>query len=123
MRKGYLLFPTSLGLAGLAWNDRGLIALELPDVGQGKPLARLRAAAGHDAPSEAHDLPFIADAIARLTRYFNGEDEDLSPIPLDYSNAPPFHRKVYDVACRIGRGQVLTYGELAAQAGSPGASR
>lgn len=123
MSKGYLLFPTSLGRAGIAWNDRGLIAVELPDVGQGKPLARLRAAAGSDAPSDAHDLPWIADAIARLTRYFDGADEDLSTIPLDYSSAPPFHRKVYDVACRIDRGQILTYGDLAAQAGSPGASR
>src|SRR6185295_1627626 len=123
MNKGYLLFPTSLGRAGFAWNDRGLTAVELPDADQGKPLERLRAAAGRDTPSDAPELPWIKDAIARLTRYFDGHDEDLSGIPLDYSSAPPFHRKVYDVACRIGRGQVLSYGEVAERTGSPGASR
>jgi methylated-DNA-[protein]-cysteine S-methyltransferase len=123
MNRGYLLFSTTLGRAGVAWNDRGLIGVELPDAGQGKSLDRLRAAAGSAEPSADPPASWVLSAIARLTRYLDGEDGDLSSIPLDYASAPPFHRKVYDASRRIGRGQILTYGELAALAGSPLASR
>jgi len=44
-------------------------------------------------------------------------------VPLDLDGVPEFHRKVYDASRRIARGQILTYGELAALAGSPLASR
>jgi methylated-DNA-[protein]-cysteine S-methyltransferase len=34
-----------------------------------------------------------------------------------------FTQKVYDVVARIPRGKVMTYGEVARRAGSPGAAR
>jgi methylated-DNA-[protein]-cysteine S-methyltransferase len=121
--QSYRLFSTALGVAGVAWSHRGLIGVELPNASVGKPSERLRAAAGCDTPSAEPPPPWVEDAIARLTRYFDGEPEDLSGIPLDMESAPPFHRKVYEVTRRIGRGEVLTYGEIAALSGSPGASR
>lgn len=123
MNKDYALFPTSLGLAGVAWNDFGLIGVALPDAGKGKRIAHLRAIAEREDPSGDPRPDWVAEAIAKLTRYFEGQAEDLSTIPLDYSRVPPFHRRIYSALRKVGRGQVLTYGELAAQAGSPGASR
>jgi methylated-DNA-[protein]-cysteine S-methyltransferase len=120
---GYWLFPTALGTAGVAWSGIGLIGVELPDATVGLPIARLRAAAGSDAPSAAPPPPWALSAIAQLTRYFDGQPEDLSTIPLDTESVPPFHRKVYEATCAIGRGQLRTYGEIAVAAGSPGASR
>lgn len=117
--RAYWLFPTALGTAGVAWSDGGLVGVELPDATIGLPIERLRAAAGRDAPPP----PWVLSAIEQLTGYFAGHAEDLSGIPLDTERAPPFHRKVYEATCRIGRGQVRTYGEVAAAAGSPGASR
>lgn len=43
--------------------------------------------------------------------------------PLDFSEATPFERRVYDVVRRIPRGRTLTYGEVARKAGRPGAAR
>jgi methylated-DNA-[protein]-cysteine S-methyltransferase len=119
---GYLIFPTALGQAGVAFRHAGMVALELPDASQSRSLARLSAAAGSTAPSVAPP-PWVDAAIGQLTRYFEGNAEDLSGIPLDLSSVPPFHRKVYEALRRLGRGKICTYGELAALAGSPMASR
>jgi methylated-DNA-[protein]-cysteine S-methyltransferase len=67
--------------------------------------------------------PLVDAAIGQLTRYFEGKAEELSGIPLDLSSTPPFHRKVYEALRGLRRGKVCTYGELAALAGSPLASR
>src|SRR5690606_15312856 len=48
---------------------------------------------------------------------------DLSQVKLDVSSAPAFHQRVYQVVQQIPRGTTLSYGEVAALAGSPGASR
>jgi hypothetical protein len=96
--KGYRLFPTALGVAGVAWSSQGLVGVELPDASTGKPLERLRAAAGTGAPSDAPCYdgaaggpiprplsgptpPWVEDAVARLTRYFEGTPEDFSSLP------------------------------------------
>ena len=36
---------------------------------------------------------------------------------------PPFHQRVYDAARNIPAGETLSYGQLAARLGSPGAAR
>ena len=53
--------------------------------------------------------------------WFSGGD--LGALPLDLSWATPFERAVYRVVRRIPRGKVMTYGEVAEKAGSPGAAR
>lgn len=47
----------------------------------------------------------------------------LSELPVDLSRLPPFHRDVLERLRRIPRGRVVTYGALAREMGSPGASR
>ena len=44
-------------------------------------------------------------------------------LTLDVSWATPFGQKVYQAVRRIPRGSVLTYGEVAAQIGSPRSAR
>jgi methylated-DNA-[protein]-cysteine S-methyltransferase len=44
-------------------------------------------------------------------------------VPLDLSWCSPFERAVADALRRVPRGDVVTYGELAALAGHPGAQR
>jgi methylated-DNA-[protein]-cysteine S-methyltransferase len=61
-----------------------------------------------------------ADQIVTLLR---GEASDLSSIALDMDRLPPFHRRVYEVARGIGPGTTLSYGDLAARLGRPGAAR
>ena len=44
-------------------------------------------------------------------------------VPLDLSHLSAFQSSVVSACRKIGRGRTRTYGELAAAAGSPGASR
>ena len=56
-------------------------------------------------------------------RYASGEDVAISNLPIDETQMTPFQRSVTDACRGISRGQVLTYGQLADRAGSPGSSR
>ena len=52
-----------------------------------------------------------------------GEPRDLGAIDLDMSGIPEFPRRVYAVARAIPPGQTVTYGDVAARLGEPGAAR
>jgi O-6-methylguanine DNA methyltransferase len=117
---GWTLFDTPLGSCGIAWDERGILALKLPEDDE---VRTAEALLGKALASKAPPPPGIRKAIDALVATLNGEDRDLSTLPLVLDDLPPFHRKVYEAARRVRRGEVTTYGELAALAGSPGASR
>ena len=52
-----------------------------------------------------------------------GVQIDFRHMPIDLVGLTEFQRRVIQECRRIGYGQTLTYGELAARAGSPGAAR
>ncbi len=58
-----------------------------------------------------------------LRRCFAGQDHGLGPEELDLSGATPFQQRVYEALAAVPFGRVVTYGELAARAGRPGAAR
>ncbi len=61
--------------------------------------------------------------VVRLQVFAGGDDIDFQDVELDIACLTEFQRKV-TLSCRaIPPGQVLTYGQLAARAGSPGAAR
>src|SRR2546427_9185479 len=80
-------------------------------------LQRFPAACESDPPA---DVQRAVDAIATLLR---GGTGDLSGIALDMEGVPAFHRRVYEVARAIPPGATLSYGDVAARAGAPGAAR
>ncbi|MGB9856561.1 MAG: methylated-DNA--[protein]-cysteine S-methyltransferase [Dictyoglomaceae bacterium] len=49
--------------------------------------------------------------------YFNGEKVDFSEILLDFSNIPPFYKKVYETARKIPYGKVISYKMLSEKVG------
>jgi methylated-DNA-[protein]-cysteine S-methyltransferase len=62
--------------------------------------------------------------IERVQRLLQGGSEDgLADVPLDLQRVPEFNRRVYEIARAIPPGQTLSYGEVAAQLGEPGAAR
>lgn len=72
------------------------------------------------ATCEHDDAPF-ADAIEQLRAYFAGE---LTKFDLTLQmDGTEFQRRVWAGLCEIPYGETMSYGELAAQVGSPGASR
>jgi methylated-DNA-[protein]-cysteine S-methyltransferase len=63
------------------------------------------------------------ELVGLITAFLAGEDAPLADVPLDLDWATPFQRAVADVLRALPRGEVVSYGELAALAGHPGAAR
>ena len=119
--EGFALFDTPLGHCGMAWGERGLVGVLLPE----HSVAQTRARMQRLFP-RLHEVPPSPEAqavITRITALLNGERDDLSDIALDMSDVPPFHQRVYEVARAIPPGRTLTYGEVAARISEPGAAR
>lgn len=74
-------------------------------------------------PRRASDTLNVSDTGlgARLTAFFAGADDDFIDVRLRLPGG--FHGKCARALRKIGRGEVVTYGELAALAGYPGAAR
>ena len=92
---------------GELWIEDGRLAWhELP-----RPVPR-------DAEADAHPLA------QRLRRYFAGERVEFDDVELVLDDdASPFVRAVTDALRAVPYGETVTYGELAALAGRPGAQR
>jgi methylated-DNA-[protein]-cysteine S-methyltransferase len=65
----------------------------------------------------------VQAALRAIEQLLSGNAVDLSELELDLAEVPPFQRRVYEQARRIAPGSTLSYGELAAQIGSPGSAR
>jgi len=121
MTQGMALFDTPIGPCGIAWGADGVIGLNLP----GRDAAETRAALARAFPDtvETEPTPAVADAIHAIVGLLEGADDDLTGIRLDPGHIPPFNQRVYDVTRRIPPGETMTYGEVAAAIGEPGAAR
>ena len=119
---GCCLFDTAIGACGIAWTERSLAAVQLPETTRAGSLARMRRRFGEAVP-ESNPPPFVRQAIARVQKLLEGEKDDLCDLPLELETVPDFHRRVYEVARAIPPGEVLTYGEVAKMLGDPGAAR
>ncbi len=117
----FSLFDTPIGRCGIAWGPGGIVGVQLPEARAGETRARVRQRFG--ALREGAPPPAVARAIARISALLRGEPSDLSAIALDMRQVPAFHRRVYEAAREIPRGRTLSYGELAAELGAPGAAR
>ncbi|HEY1305916.1 MAG TPA: methylated-DNA--[protein]-cysteine S-methyltransferase [Vicinamibacterales bacterium] len=119
--QGYSLFDTPIGRCGIAWTDRGVASVLLPDATD----AALRAHLARRFPqaretTPPHDVRQAIDAIAAL---LSGEPTDLSFVKLDMNGVPEFNQRVYRAARLIRPGSTASYGDIARQLGVPGSAR
>jgi methylated-DNA-[protein]-cysteine S-methyltransferase len=117
----YCLFDTALGTCGLAWSERGLTRFQLPEATKCATEKRLKLRSvdsSADAPPRR-----VETVIADVQRYMAGERVDFTPVALDLTGIAPFYLEIYAAARRVGWGETATYGDLARQAGAPGAAR
>jgi methylated-DNA-[protein]-cysteine S-methyltransferase len=70
--------------------------------------------------AQSHNVHPLA---ARMRDWFAGADDDFLDVELDLDDCTPFQLAAVDALRRVPRGEVVTYGELAALAGRPGAAR
>lgn len=73
----------------------------------------------HLRPSGAVSHPLAS----RFRRYFAGGPVKFDDIVVDLSGCSPFHQELAVALRRVPRGEVVSYGELAAMAGRPRAQR
>ncbi|MDD2762590.1 MAG: methylated-DNA--[protein]-cysteine S-methyltransferase [Opitutaceae bacterium] len=112
----HLSFPTVIGPCGLAWNDAGLTAFNLP--GSDRPDPGEAAARLAEAPA------WIRGLVARVQRHLAGELQDFTAVPLDYGAVSSFARRVYEATRQVPAGHTRTYGDLAGTLEEPpGTSR
>ena len=118
---GYTIFDTDIGRCSIAWGERGVVALQLPEADDDKTRARmLRRMPGLvDAPPPAS----VARAIDAIQALLRGEKIDLSSVAVDLDSAEEFNRRVYEVARTIPAGETMTYGEIATRLGDLQLSR
>ena len=120
--RGFALFDTAIGRCGIAWNEAGLIGVQLPEANDAlaeRRLAKRFPGAVQGPPGEA-----AATAIARIKAFLAGAlDDDFTSLPLDESGVGAFERAVYRKTRAIPAGQTSTYGAIATALGDIRESR
>jgi len=118
----YLIFETAGGFCGIAWSDAGITRFQLPTrSAEATRRILLRRVPGAEPGTPT---PGVAEAVAAVKRYFEGEETDFSSVTLDLEDQEAFCKRVYAAARRVGWGHTTTYGTLAKELGAgPEAAR
>ena len=119
---GLCVFDTAIGTCGIAWNDSGQVTgVQLPEADERATRARMQSR----FPAVPESVPPLAigTIVQRIRALLEGRPDALQDVPLDMTGVPDFHRRVYEVTRAIPPGRTLTYGEVAARLGEPGAAR
>jgi methylated-DNA-[protein]-cysteine S-methyltransferase len=117
----YTTLPTPIGPLVVVQGREGVVRIAF----EGEPLDRtLATVAAGVGPRIVHSDRELAATRDALSAYLEG-DEDHLELPVDLSLARgPFRRAVLETLHRdVHRGEVVTYGALARQAGNPRAVR
>jgi methylated-DNA-[protein]-cysteine S-methyltransferase len=121
MAAGYALFDTEIGRCGIAWSERGIRALQLPEVDDEKTRARLLRRFP-DLPETCRRPP-SSKSLSRSSRFCAARRSTFRPSVVDLDDAPAFNRQVYEIARTIPAGETMTYGEIARHLGDLQLSR
>lgn len=118
MTERYRLVRTAAGTCWYVAGDRGLLrsALPLPTRREAREQQR------REFPEAREDKQLLPALSEALEGYFAGRDVRFD-VRLDEESLTPFRREVYRALKRVRRGRFVTYAELAAKVGRPGAAR
>ena len=112
----HLLFTTTFGTCGMAWNEKGLTRFLLPAETDDRTARSLGAAGG--ARLDEDEAPeWVRMAITRVRRHLDGDLQDFSDLPLDRSLASEFQLGVYREAQLIRPGSSKSYGDISGALG------
>jgi methylated-DNA-[protein]-cysteine S-methyltransferase len=114
-------FSTSLGWFGVVGRGDEVLALTFgqPDVGA----VHAKLLSDGVISRSATPADWCPKLRHTLTAYAQGAEDDFADVTIVDTPATDFQRAVVRAVRAIGYGRVLSYGEVAAQAGSPGAAR
>ncbi len=112
----YTTFETRNGWIALAWSPNGISGLRLPS--SSERAAELAILKRLPSAQTATPPPQIAQLIADIIRYFDGEVADFSDVPVDLGEQSPFFSAVYAEIRKLHRGETTTYGSIAKALGA-----
>ena len=118
---GFSIFPTLVGRCAIAWGQRGILAVQLPEANESQTRARLLRSLADARPMTAP--PHIRRVIDDMVALLEGEPCDLRHAVLDMKGLSPFQQRVYEITRTIAPGQTLSYGEVALLCGDRSAAR
>jgi len=122
MNEGWKTFATVQGICGVSWNAQGVTGFYLPELLAERIEQDLRDLTG--IKKSARVLPdWIKQLIQKIKIHIKGELQDFSTVPLVFNAGSEFVHAVYRAARKIPAGSVVSYAELAAALGNPGAVR
>jgi methylated-DNA-[protein]-cysteine S-methyltransferase len=119
----FSLFDTAFGRCALAWSDRGLVAVRLPDLSEALTRANLLARRPGLQEAQQGWPDFVVQAVASVQAHLAGDARDLRQVPLDWRGVHDFESRVYRATRALDPGQTCTYGEMAHALGEPAALR
>jgi methylated-DNA-[protein]-cysteine S-methyltransferase len=119
--QSFTLFETAIGRCGIAWGERGITGVQLPEASELK--TRTRLLRRFPGVSEASPPPAVQTAIDRIIALLRGDAADLSVVAIDLAGIAEFDRRVYEVARAISPGATLTYGDIATRLGDRSLAR
>jgi methylated-DNA-[protein]-cysteine S-methyltransferase len=108
---GYTVFDTAVGRCGIAWGDKGVVGVQLPEAREIDTLRRL-----YRLYPEAREQrpPLNCEiAIEGIVALLCGGHADFSDVALDVTGISNFNQRVYQFARAIPRGETRTYDEVA----------
>lgn len=117
MTLAYTVCETSIGPVHVAWTDRGIVFLSSGIDSEETLRQKLRP---YSASLPVRDQGRQAELTALLEGWLSGAPYEG---PIDLRALSSFARAVLEETRRIPRGEVRTYGWLAARVGRPGAAR
>jgi methylated-DNA-[protein]-cysteine S-methyltransferase len=119
--QGLALFHTAIGVCAIAWSERGVLGVQLPE--RHERATRDRVRQRFPDALETPPRPAIQQAIDGIVALLGGEARDLSFVTLDMEGVPLFRRSIYAVLRGIPPGATLSYGEVAARLGDQSTAR
>ncbi|MGC3982902.1 MAG: methylated-DNA--[protein]-cysteine S-methyltransferase [Steroidobacteraceae bacterium] len=117
----FCLFETPVGSCAIAWNDVGVIGVNLPEASDAALRKRMKSRFAD--VRETTPTAKLNRIIKQVVALLSGKPADLSGVSLDLSAVPAFHQQVYALVRTVPAGSTLSYGEVAARLGKPGAAR
>ncbi|MCO6458788.1 MAG: methylated-DNA--[protein]-cysteine S-methyltransferase [Pirellulaceae bacterium] len=115
------VFPSQLGWMAVRFEAGRLKGLAFD---HDDPQAALLSLPGFVLETPDHRLPgYVRQVRSRLQAYAEGQRDDFQDVPVDSAGWTDFQRRVMEHCRLIPWGMAITYAELAARAGAPGAAR
>src|SRR5438132_687617 len=121
MSHSFTFFETCLGSAGIAWSERGVFGVQLPEPDVVTARGRLKRRFPDGV--EASPPPEVRSAIREIVALLDGQPSDLSGVELDMAGVLAFDQQVYAVARAIPVGETVSYGQIARRLGDPALAR